>query len=523
MSQTSLDYLFKVTGADRSFAVPRADEPRPPFGELFGATTSSKSNLPVRMPTPDERRNIDGNQRLAASSSTADDANGRPQGSSTIETAAAAESNERPGTDDGTTESKPPAGESQGTSGASEETLKPTDDEDDSTLPAEVAGVQATVQKHTQVAVAAGGADGARYGDLAAAVKEATTAVSGSNQNESGARAGAAAAEAVSNEATAVTTTDDDGADDGTTLGAGKATKKSRRTGAINQAGGDKKSGGQDLTATNEAAAVADDELAGGGGVNDAKESLKHPGGEQEQSQGANELNGAQQDRSESRARAETIAAANKAVAAVSAATTANSVSAGAESGDKGKQGAKPQAAKVDALAAATGRLHAQPAAGKRAGRGNAVDEVPQVDPARFVGRVAKAFQTAQERGGTLQLRLSPPELGALRLELTVKDGVMTASLETENASARRVLLDHLPALRERLAEQNIRVERFDVDVRRESGGQQATPQNQHHERQQQPESRRQSAPTRRNEEAVRHEQPIVHPLSNTSGINFVA
>jgi flagellar hook-length control protein FliK len=354
-------------------------------------------------------------------------------------------------------------------------------------------------------------------------VKEATTAVSGSNQNESGARAGAAAAEAVSNEATAVTATDEDGADDGTTSGAGKATKKSRRTGAINQAGGDKKGGGQDLTATSEAAAVADDELAGGGGVNDAKESLKHPGGEQEQSQGANELNGAQQDRSESRARAETIAAANKAVAAVSAATTANSVSAGAESGDKGKQGAKPQAAKVDALAAATGRLHAQPAAGKRAGRGNAVDEVPQVDPARFVGRVAKAFQTAQERGGTLQLRLSPPELGALRLELSVKDGVMTASLETENASARRVLLDHLPALRERLAEQNIRVERFDVDVRRESGGQQATPQNQHHERQQQPESRRQSAPTRRNEEAVRHEQPIVHPLSNTSGINFVA
>ncbi len=39
-------------------------------------------------------------------------------------------------------------------------------------------------------------------------------------------------------------------------------------------------------------------------------------------------------------------------------------------------------------------------------------NDAPQIDPSRFVGRVAKAFQTAQDRGGTLQLRLSPPELG---------------------------------------------------------------------------------------------------------------
>jgi flagellar hook-length control protein FliK len=87
---------------------------------------------------------------------------------------------------------------------------------------------------------------------------------------------------------------------------------------------------------------------------------------------------------------------------------------------------------------------------------------------------VAKAFQTAQDRGGTLQLRLSPPELGALRIELNVKDGVMSASLQTENANARKLLLDHLPALRDRLAEQNIRVDRFDVDVRQDGSGAQA-------------------------------------------------
>jgi flagellar hook-length control protein FliK len=69
---------------------------------------------------------------------------------------------------------------------------------------------------------------------------------------------------------------------------------------------------------------------------------------------------------------------------------------------------------------------------------------------------------------------LSPPELGALRIELNVKDGVMSASLQTENANARKLLLDNLPVLRDRLAEQNIRVDRFDVDVRQDGAGGQA-------------------------------------------------
>lgn len=92
----------------------------------------------------------------------------------------------------------------------------------------------------------------------------------------------------------------------------------------------------------------------------------------------------------------------------------------------------------------------------------------PRIDPSRFVERVTKAFQSAQDRGGPITLRLSPAELGSLRLELTVKDGAMTATVETDSDTARRALLEHLPTLRERLAEQNIRIERFDVDIRRE-------------------------------------------------------
>ncbi len=46
----------------------------------------------------------------------------------------------------------------------------------------------------------------------------------------------------------------------------------------------------------------------------------------------------------------------------------------------------------------------------------------------------------------------------------------MTAKLEAESPAARNILLDSLPQLRERLAQQDIRVEKFDVDVRRDGG-----------------------------------------------------
>ncbi|MFN0022144.1 MAG: flagellar hook-length control protein FliK [Pirellulaceae bacterium] len=87
------------------------------------------------------------------------------------------------------------------------------------------------------------------------------------------------------------------------------------------------------------------------------------------------------------------------------------------------------------------------------------------IDSARFLSRVAKAFTAAQQRDGEVRLRLSPPELGSLRLQVSVQDGVMVARMETETEAAKAQLTNNLPALRERLAEQGIRVERFDIDL----------------------------------------------------------
>ncbi|MEM6329321.1 MAG: flagellar hook-length control protein FliK, partial [Planctomycetota bacterium] len=114
---------------------------------------------------------------------------------------------------------------------------------------------------------------------------------------------------------------------------------------------------------------------------------------------------------------------------------------------------------------------------GAGANQTDGAGQTPRVDASRFVGRVGKAIQAAQQRGGEVKLRLSPPELGALQIKLLMGEGTLTATLEAETSAARNLLLENLPALRERLAEQDIRIEKFDVDVRderRQGGGDQA-------------------------------------------------
>jgi flagellar hook-length control protein FliK len=88
------------------------------------------------------------------------------------------------------------------------------------------------------------------------------------------------------------------------------------------------------------------------------------------------------------------------------------------------------------------------------------------------------------------------------------------------------VLLEHLPTLRDRLAEQNIRIERFDVDVRREGTSGQADPratqdqQQPHHGHSDQ--RRRQAAPPPI-AETTRQAPSTMPARTSNNGINLVA
>lgn len=98
---------------------------------------------------------------------------------------------------------------------------------------------------------------------------------------------------------------------------------------------------------------------------------------------------------------------------------------------------------------------------------------MPTVDHARFVNRVEGAMRAAHQGDGRINVRLSPPDLGSVKIELALQNGVLSAKLEAETPAARNLLLDSLPALRDRLAQQDIQIEKFDVDVRQEGNGQQ--------------------------------------------------
>lgn len=136
---------------------------------------------------------------------------------------------------------------------------------------------------------------------------------------------------------------------------------------------------------------------------------------------------------------------------------------------------ARPDAA---GLASAPTQFSTSSLAGQRNSEREVRSHSGQVDASRFVHRVAKAFEAAQDRGGEVRLRLNPPELGSLKLDIRLQEGVLVARLETETSSARTVLVENLPALRERLAEQGVRIERFDVDLMQQpSGGPAGQPQ----------------------------------------------
>ncbi len=103
--------------------------------------------------------------------------------------------------------------------------------------------------------------------------------------------------------------------------------------------------------------------------------------------------------------------------------------------------------------------------------RSDHTGDIAHVDQSRVIQRVARAIHAALQRGGTIRLRLSPPELGSLRMEVSMHNGTLSARLETETHAARGVLLDNLPQLRDRLEQQGLRVEHFEVNVSQRDAG----------------------------------------------------
>ncbi len=94
-----------------------------------------------------------------------------------------------------------------------------------------------------------------------------------------------------------------------------------------------------------------------------------------------------------------------------------------------------------------------------------ATTQLDQQDRVRLVQRVARSFSRLGPDGGQVSLKLHPPELGVLNVQVRMEGNTMSARLKTETPAAREAILENLPVLKERLAEQGVEIEQFQVEV----------------------------------------------------------
>ena len=132
---------------------------------------------------------------------------------------------------------------------------------------------------------------------------------------------------------------------------------------------------------------------------------------------------------------------------------------------------AKPQAAVASANGA--GSLTSAPT-GDAPRAGDATKSVapapapPAPTPERFAELNHSRIVTAARaellpNGGTMQIKLDPPELGALQVTVRMLDGVVTASFQTSNDEATRLLSHSLAQLKHVLESQGVTVDKIHV------------------------------------------------------------
>jgi len=103
--------------------------------------------------------------------------------------------------------------------------------------------------------------------------------------------------------------------------------------------------------------------------------------------------------------------------------------------------------------------------------RSNAGSRISAYQEVKLVQRVLRGVEQLANGGGQVRLRLHPPELGSLQMSLRIEAGQVFAKLEVENSTARDSLLNNIQTLRDRLAEQGMKVAAFEVEVSTDSSG----------------------------------------------------
>jgi hypothetical protein len=103
-------------------------------------------------------------------------------------------------------------------------------------------------------------------------------------------------------------------------------------------------------------------------------------------------------------------------------------------------------------------------------GRGHAPDATTKQGarpiPLYVVNQVSRQISLSLQRGENhLRLQLRPPQLGAVQIDMNMKDSVLKIGMTTENNSVKEFLVSSIQELRDSLVQQGVKLERLDVQV----------------------------------------------------------
>lgn len=106
--------------------------------------------------------------------------------------------------------------------------------------------------------------------------------------------------------------------------------------------------------------------------------------------------------------------------------------------------------------------------------------EASEAEAQRITDRVVKGLRSVlNQRGGTLTLRLSPAELGAMRIAVKMDGAAVSAQFQATTAVASQALNQNIATLRQALEAQGLTVEHLNVQVQPSGNSSQAQTQTQ--------------------------------------------
>ncbi|MBU0988551.1 MAG: flagellar hook-length control protein FliK, partial [Proteobacteria bacterium] len=86
--------------------------------------------------------------------------------------------------------------------------------------------------------------------------------------------------------------------------------------------------------------------------------------------------------------------------------------------------------------------------------------------PAYLVDQVGRQISRSILRGDrVIKIQVKPPELGIVKIEMDVKGTSLKLAMSTENSVVKELLLSNIHELKEALLEQNVRLEKVDVQI----------------------------------------------------------